>query len=154
METSGARGSIGRASYEAVRRHIGDGKRATEAFKLVAEQTGRSAATVQTAYYRIARSLAGGGGVQLRPRTSAKPKRAGGSASKRASVAASAAAAGSRRGSRSGVAASSPSVATLVRQLSTATEALVAHVARLEEELASARHDSERLAEIERTLRR
>src|SRR3954469_26018235 len=69
MQASGARGSIGKASYEAVRKHIDAGKKATEAFKLVAEETGRSTATVQTAYYRVARSLPDGGGVQLRPRT-------------------------------------------------------------------------------------
>ncbi len=154
MEASGARGGVGRASYEAVRRHIDEGKKATEAFKLVAEQTGRSAATVQTAYYRVARSLPGGGGVQVRPRKSSMSKRAGGSARKRASGAASGALAGARRGGRSGAGASSASVATLARQLSTAIQALVAHVARLEEELASARQDSKRLAEIERTLRR
>ena len=68
MQASGARGSIGKASYEAVRKHIDAGKKATEAFKLVAQETGRSTATVQTAYYRVARSLPGGGGVQLRPR--------------------------------------------------------------------------------------
>ncbi len=68
MQASGARGSIGKASYEAVRKHIDEGKKATEAFKLVAQETGRSTATVQTAYYRVARSLPGGGGVQLRPR--------------------------------------------------------------------------------------
>src|SRR3954464_15368156 len=68
MQASGARGSIGKASYEAVRKHIDAGKKATEAFRLVAQETGRSTATVQTAYYRVARSLPGGGGVQLRPR--------------------------------------------------------------------------------------
>jgi hypothetical protein len=55
MQASGARGSIGKASYEAVRKHIDAGKKATEAFKLVAQETGRSTATVQTAYYRVAR---------------------------------------------------------------------------------------------------
>ena len=55
--TTSPRGSIGKASYEAVRKHIDEGKKATEAFRLVAEETGRSTATVQTAYYRVARSL-------------------------------------------------------------------------------------------------
>ena len=73
MQASGARGSIGKASYEAVRKHIDEGKKATEAFKLVAQETGRSTATVQTAYYRVARSLPGGGGVQLRPRKKLPP---------------------------------------------------------------------------------
>src|SRR3954465_10707070 len=68
MAATATRGSVGKASYEAVRKHIDAGKKATEAFKLVAQETGRSTATVQTAYYRVARSLPGGGGVQLRPR--------------------------------------------------------------------------------------
>ena len=76
MQASGARGSIGKASYEAVRKHIDAGKKATEAFRLVAQETGRSTATVQTAYYRVARSLPGGGGVQLRPRKKTAAKRA------------------------------------------------------------------------------
>ena len=76
MAASGTRGSIGKASYEAVRKHIDEGKKATEAFRLVAQETGRSTATVQTAYYRVARSLPGGGGVQLRPRKKTAAKRA------------------------------------------------------------------------------
>ena len=71
-----------------MRKHIDAGKKATEAFKLVAQETGRSTATVQTAYYRVARSLPGGGGVQLRPRKKTAAKRA---------AAKTATAAGSRR---------------------------------------------------------
>src|SRR6185312_11279464 len=95
MQASGARGSIGKASYEAVRKHIDEGKKATEAFKLVAQETGRSTATVQTAYYRVARSLPGGGGVQLRPRKKTAAKRA---AAKTAGAAATAVKAPARRG--------------------------------------------------------
>ena len=76
MAATATRGSIGKASYEAVRKHIDAGKKATEAFRLVAQETGRSTATVQTAYYRVARSLPGGGGVQLRPRKKTAAKRA------------------------------------------------------------------------------
>src|SRR4030088_1239014 len=76
MQASGARGSIGRASYDAVRKHIQAGKKATEAFKLVADETRRSTATVQTAYYRVARALPGGGGFKLRPRKRGPAKRA------------------------------------------------------------------------------
>jgi hypothetical protein len=148
MEASEARGSIGRASYEAVRGHIDSGKKATEAFKLVAEETGRSTATVQTAYYRIARSLPDGGGVQLRPRkkSASKPK------GKRAGST-TAAAPAARRKSSPGP-GPSPSAAKLAQQLSAAAEALVAHLTRLEAELAKARTDGQRLAEIERTLNR
>ena len=145
MAASGTRGSIGKASYEAVRKHIDAGKKATEAFRLVAQETGRSTATVQTAYYRVARSLPGGGGVQLRPRKKTAAKR---TAAKTAGKPAA------RRGRPPKSAAAPSSAAGAARQLSEAAEALVAHVTRLERELAAARKDSERLAKIERALGR
>jgi hypothetical protein len=147
MQATGPRGSIGKASYEAVRKHIDAGKKATEAFHLVAEETGRSTATVQTAYYRVARSLPDGGGVQLRPRKKA--------ASRRGAKAAGTNSTGARRGrpSKRG-AAGSGTAAGAARQLSAAAEALVDHITRLESELADARKDSQRLAEIERALGR
>jgi hypothetical protein len=147
MQATSPRGSIGKASYEAVRKHIDAGKKATEAFRLVAEETGRSTATVQTAYYRVARSLPDGGGVQLRPRKKA--------ASRRGAKAAGTNSAGARRGrpaKRSS--AGSGTAAGAARQLSAAAEALVDHITRLESELADARKDSQRLAEIERALGR
>jgi hypothetical protein len=148
MQASGARGSIGKASYEAVRKHIDEGKKATEAFKLVAQETGRSTATVQTAYYRVARSLPGGGGVQLRPR---KKTAAKGAAAKTATTARTPA----RRGRPPKSAAATPtSTAAIARQLSDAAEALVAQVTRLEKELVDARKDRDRLAAIERALAR
>jgi hypothetical protein len=149
MQASGARGSIGKASYEAVRKHIDAGKKATEAFKLVAQETGRSTATVQTAYYRVARSLPGGGGVQLRPR---KKTAAKGAAAKTATTARTP----GRRGRppKSGAGAAPTSAAAIARQLSDAAEALVAHIARLEKELVDARKDRDRLAAIERALGR
>ena len=149
MQASSPRGSIGKASYEAVRKHIDEGKKATEAFRLVAEETGRSTATVQTAYYRVARSLPDGGGVQLRPRKKSRPE------PRRRSPAASAS---SRRAPRASAQARCigirRSAASAARQLSAAAEALVAHITRLESELADARRDSQRLAEIERALGR
>jgi hypothetical protein len=145
MQASGERGSIGKASYEAVRKHIEAGKKATEAFRLVAEETGRSTATVQTAYYRVARSLPGGGGVQLRPRTKGAGKRGP----------AKAATGNGRRGRpRKGASAPTGSAEASARQLRDAAEALVAHISRLESELAEARRDRERLAAIERALGR
>jgi hypothetical protein len=149
MQASGARGSIGKASYEAVRKHIDEGKKATEAFKLVAQETGRSTATVQTAYYRVARSLPGGGGVQLRPR---KKTAAKGASAKTATTARTPARRG--RPPKSAAAATPTSAAAIARQLSDAAEALVAHIAGLEKELAEARKDRERLAAIERALGR
>ena len=119
MQASGARGSIGKASYEAVRKHIDAGKKATEAFKLVAQETGRSTATVQTAYYRVARSLPGGGGVQLRPRKKTAAKRA-------AAKTATATKTPARRGRppKNAAAATPSTAAGIARQLSDAAEAL------------------------------
>jgi hypothetical protein len=147
MQATSPRGSIGKASYEAVRKHIDAGKKATEAFRLVAEETGRSTATVQTAYYRVARSLPDGGGVQLRPRKKA--------ASRRSVKAAGTKATGTRRGRPAkSASAGSGTAAAAARQLSAAVEALVDHITRLEGELDDARKDSKRLAEIERALGR
>jgi hypothetical protein len=151
MQASGARGSIGKASYEAVRKHIDAGKKATEAFKLVAQETGRSTATVQTAYYRVARSLPGGGGVQLRPRKKSAARKPAAATATTASASKPVA----RRGRPPKRAAAAPtSAASIARQLSEAAEALVAHIARLEKELADSRRDRERLDAIERALGR
>jgi len=151
MAASAERGSIGKASYEAVRKHIDAGKKATEAFRLVAQESGRSTATVQTAYYRVARSLPGGGGVQLRPRKKTAAKRAAA-----ASKAVGKPAARRGRPPRGAAAAAAPtgSAAAIARQLSDAAQALVAHISRLESELAESRKDRERLAAIERALGR
>ena len=135
MAASTQRGEIGKQTYEAVKNHIAAGRKATEAFKLVAQETGRSVGTVQTSYYRIARSLPGGGGVKLRPRGG---KRAAGTAP----------VAKARRG------VADASVHSLVKQLTQAAEALGAHVTRLENELAKSRRDSARLAEVQRLVGR
>ena len=58
------RGEIGRQTYDAVRRLIDTGMNKTEAFAKVAKETGRSAATVTTTYYRMARREPDGGGVR------------------------------------------------------------------------------------------
>jgi hypothetical protein len=151
MQASAVRGSVGKASYEAVRKHIDAGKKATEAFKLVAQETGRSTATVQTAYYRVARSLPGGGGVQLRPRKKSAARKPAAATATTASASKPVA----RRGRPPKRAAAAPtSAASIARQLSEAAEALVAHIARLEKELADSRRDRERLDAIERALGR
>jgi len=151
MAATATRGSIGKASYEAVRKHIDAGKKATEAFRLVAQETGRSTATVQTAYYRVARSLPGGGGVQLRPRKKTAAKRA---SAKAAATTRKPAARRGRPPKNASAAASTGSAAAIARDLSNAAQALVAHISRLESELAEARKDRERLAAIERALGR
>ena len=150
MAATATRGSIGKASYEAVRKHIDAGKKATEAFRLVAQETGRSTATVQTAYYRVARSLPGGGGVQLRPRKKTAAKRA----SAKAAATGKPAARRGRPRKNASAAAPTGSAAAIARDLSNAAQALVAHISRLESELAESRKDRERLAAIERALGR
>ena len=67
--TPGTRGQVGRQTFDMARELIKDGKKPTEAFAAVAERTGRSAATVATAYYRIARTMPGGAGVKQRARS-------------------------------------------------------------------------------------
>ena len=66
---TGTRGQVGRQTFDMARELIKDGKKPTEAFAAVAERTGRSAATVATAYYRIARTMPGGAGVKQRSRS-------------------------------------------------------------------------------------
>ena len=152
MAASGARGSIGKASYEAVRKHIDAGKKATEAFRLVAQETGRSTATVQTAYYRVARSLPGGGGVQLRPRKKTAAKRA-------AAKAASSRGRQARRAARAPAQErrSAPTPARprrIARQLSDAAEALVAHMLAPRERARRRAQGSRAAGPIERALGR
>src|SRR5450432_2619764 len=66
--TPTGRGQIGRQTFELAHNLIREGKKPTEAFAIVAENTGRSAATVATAYYRVARTIPGGAGVKQRSR--------------------------------------------------------------------------------------
>jgi hypothetical protein len=139
METDGAgatherprRGEVGRQTYERVQQLIGEGHKATESFALVANETGRSAATVATAYYRVARSMPGGGGVRQRPRRG-RPR---GSTTARG---------GQRARTTQG----------LVRELTEAADRLARHAEQLERDLASARADAQRFAEIQRLIGR
>ena len=50
-------GDIGRQTYEDVRKLVEQGMKKTEAFAKVAKESGRSANTVMTQYYRTAREL-------------------------------------------------------------------------------------------------
>jgi len=124
----GTRGQVGRQTFDMARELIKEGKKPTEAFAAVAERTGRSAATVATAYYRIARTMPGGAGVKQRSRSGraapvAKTRKARTTA---------------KAGARSTRAASS-TTSDLVRQLVDAATALSAHVERLERENAEYR---------------
>ncbi len=128
--TPGTRGQVGRQTFDMARELIQGGKKPTEAFAAVAERTGRSAATVATAYYRIARTMPGGAGVKQRSRSG----RSGGAAKTRATRATT------KPGTRAARAASGDSTtAELVRQLVDAASALSAHVERLERENAEYR---------------
>ena len=122
---AGTRGQVGRQTFDMARELIKEGKKPTEAFAAVAERTGRSAATVATAYYRIARTMPGGAGVKQRARSG----RAGASVKTRATRGAGKA---GTRASRSG--SGDSTTAELVRQLVDAASALSAHVERLERE--------------------
>jgi hypothetical protein len=62
------RGTIGKATFEQVTALVNDGMTRSAAFAKVAEETERTPATVATAFYRVARDMPDGGGVQQRPR--------------------------------------------------------------------------------------
>jgi hypothetical protein len=109
---------IGRQTFELAHALISSGKKPTEAFAIVAADTGRSAATVATAYYRVARTIPGGAGVKQRARRGRRSASAGSAAATR----------------RSGTTTSE-----LLRQLVDAAAALGQHVERLEKENAEYR---------------
>ena len=118
-EARAARGTIGRQTFELAHNLISSGKKPTEAFAIVASETGRSAATVATAYYRVARTIPGGAGVKQRPRRG-----------RRVAAAPAKASAARRSGTTTG---------ELLRQLVDAAAALGQHVERLERENAEYR---------------
>ena len=112
------RGGIGRHTFELAHALISSGKKPTEAFAIVAADTGRSAATIATAYYRVARTIPGGAGVKQRARRGRRNASAG-------------SAAGTRH--------SGTTTSELLRQLVDAAAALGQHVERLEKENAEYR---------------
>ena len=72
------RGTIGKATFEQVTALVNDGMTRSAAFAKVAEESERTPATVATAFYRVAREMPDGGGVQQRPRkrrVAATPRR-------------------------------------------------------------------------------
>jgi hypothetical protein len=124
------RGEIGKQTYEKVQSLIASGKKPTEAFAAVADQTGRSPATVATAYYRTARSMPGGGGVKQRPRRGTRTR-----------AAAPAARGGGRRNTES-----------LIKDFLDSANALAQHARDLEGELQGAKRDSEAYAQIQKLI--
>jgi hypothetical protein len=125
------RGEIGKQTYEKVQSLIASGKKPTEAFAAVAEQTGRSPATVATAYYRTARSMPGGGGVKQRPRRGTRAR----------ASAPSARSGGGRRNTES-----------LIKDFLDSANALAQHARDLEGELQTAKRDSEAYAQIQKLI--
>ncbi len=119
--TPTGRGQIGRQTFELAHNLIREGKKPTEAFAIVAENTGRSAATVATAYYRVARTIPGGAGVKQRSRRGRRTAPAAAAATPQASR-------------RTGTTTSE-----LLRQLVDSAAALAQHVERLEKENAEYR---------------
>jgi hypothetical protein len=126
-ERGGGREGIGRQTFELAHALIASGKRPTEAFAMVAADTGRSAATVATAYYRVARTIPGGAGVKQRARRGARRAPAAPAAATR------------RRGT---------TTSELLRQLVDAAAALGQHVERLERENAEYRSIAAALARL------
>jgi hypothetical protein len=136
----GTRGQIGRQTFDLARALIKEGKKPTEAFNIVAQRTGRSAATVATAYYRVARTMPDGAGVKQRSRSG----RASASAKSRSPRS-------TRAGRTTGRASGAGSTtAQLVRQLNDAAAALSAHVERLERENADYRTITDALDRLKR----
>jgi hypothetical protein len=125
------RGEIGKQTYEKVQSLIASGKKPTEAFAAVADQTGRSPATVATAYYRTARSMPGGGGVKQRPRRGTRTR-----------AAAPAARGGSGRRNTD----------SLIKDFLDSANALAQHARDLEGELQNARRDSDAYAQIQKLI--
>jgi hypothetical protein len=135
----GTRGQIGRQTFDLARALIKDGKKPTEAFAIVAERTGRSAATVATAYYRVARTMPDGAGVKQRSRSG-----------RASSVARSRTARTVKSPAARSAGASGSTTAQLVRQLVDAAAALSAHVERLERENAEYRTITDALDRLKR----
>jgi hypothetical protein len=120
---------------------IKDGKKPTEAFNIVAERTGRSAATVATAYYRVARTMPDGAGVKQRSRS-------GRGTSGRARSARTQKTRSTRTAGRAN--SQSSTTSQLVQQLVDAAAALSAHVERLERENAEYRTITDALDRLKR----
>jgi hypothetical protein len=137
--TTGTRGQVGRQTFDMARELIKEGKKPTEAFAAVAERTGRSAATVATAYYRIARTMPGGAGVKQRSRSG-----------RVAPAATARKARATTKGGARATRATGSTTSELVRQLVDAATALSAHVERLERENAEYRTITAALDRIKR----
>ncbi|MFM9125851.1 MAG: hypothetical protein ACKOSO_12140 [Actinomycetota bacterium] len=122
-----AHGDIGRQTYEDVRALVEQGMKKTEAFAKVAKQSGRSANTVMTQYYRTAREQVDGGGVRRTARTA-------------------------RAGARTAAKSANQQTERLISEAKTAIDALQAHIAELERDLERATQESKELEKIRKVL--
>lgn len=120
-------GDIGRQTYEDVRKLVEQGMKKTEAFAKVAKESGRSANTVMTQYYRTAREQVDGGGVRRTARTA-------------------------RTAARTATKSANQQTDRLIHEAKTAIDALQAHIAELERELERATQESKELEKIRRVL--
>lgn len=122
-----AHGDIGRQTYEDVRKLVEQGMKKTEAFAKVAKQSGRSANTVMTQYYRTAREQVDGGGVRRTARTA-------------------------RTSARTAAKSANQQTERLISEAKTAIDALQAHIAELERDLERATQESKELEKIRKVL--
>lgn len=123
--TPARRGEVGEEIYEQVEQLVTAGKiRRTEAFRRIAEQTGRREGTVAANYYRVARKRGQG-----RPRRAHEPR-------------------GDRRRTRT----DAGSATGALGQLRDALEALGSAIKSQEQELQRLRADREQLTELRRLV--
>jgi hypothetical protein len=134
------RGAIGKQTFQRVQELVSDGTPKQTAFARVAEETGRSKQTVQTAFYRVARTMPGGGGVKQRPRKRSRSAPASGARAKAVRA--------PSRAQRS-----SPAVDALLTDLHSAIDALGNHVRTLEADIRGLHAHSERLDKIRKVLK-
>lgn len=118
------RGSIGNQIFEEVERLVASGKNKSQAFKEIAENSGREEGTVAANYYRVARQR----GVNLRPRR--------------------------RRSEGSGRGRGTGDVSAALQEVTAAIDNLSKIVRRQEQELMRLREESRDLAELRRVAKR
>jgi hypothetical protein len=134
------RGSVGKATFDRVTQLVAEGKTKQEAFQTVGSETGRTAATVATAFYRVARQQPDGGGVKQRPRK------------RRANAAAPARTTRRGRPPRARASGNSASVDQLLGDVHRAIDALGAHIRSVEAEVRELREQSTRIEQIRKML--
>ncbi len=123
-EPKPARGSIGNQIFEEVEQLVASGKNKSQAFKEIAERSGREEGTVAANYYRVARQR----GVNLRPRR--------------------------RRGAGTGRGRAAGDVSAALQEVTAAIDNLAKVVRRQEQELSRLREESRDLAELRRVAKR